>query len=52
MKLNPKTIRGRYETPLCQVVGLVSESAFLAASASPTTGAEDYKVIDDSSNWN
>ena len=52
MKLNHKTIRGRYEAPLCQVVGLVSESAFLTTSTSSATGAEDYNVVDDSSNWN
>ena len=53
MKLNPKTIRGGYyETPQCQVVGIVSESAFLTISTSSATGAEDYNVVNDSSNWN
>lgn len=53
MELSEKTIRGgHYETPQCQVVGLVSESAFLTTSTSSTTGAEDYNVVDDSSNWN
>ena len=51
MKQNPKTVRGQYEAPLCQVVGLVSESAFLTISISSATGAEDYNVVDDSSNW-
>ena len=53
MKLNQKIIRGGYyETPQCQVVGLMSESVFLTTSTSSTTGAEDYTVTDDSSNWN